>query len=361
MMGKKIRVLLVDDSSFFRQAVAKALNADPEIEVCAVASDPYDARDKIVALKPDVMTLDIEMPYMNGVEFLKLLLPQWPLGVIVVSSAKTAFSGALRAGAIDCILKPASNTPNGFDAFVKELIRKVKTTAKIPKAAIKIPGAKPPAAQPAPVQKPQAAAPLPAFSSGYQFDGIIALGASTGGTQATTKVLRALPADIPGMVIVQHMPPVFTRMYAESLDQSCKMHVREARDGDKVRQGEVLIAPGDMHMSLVRMDKSFTVRCKNGPKVNGHCPSVDVLFDSVASTCKGNAVGIILTGMGADGARGLATMRRAGAYTIGQDEASSVVYGMPKEAYEMGGVCRQAPIDEVAKILMAFVQGKRKI
>ncbi|MDR1737146.1 MAG: chemotaxis response regulator protein-glutamate methylesterase [Oscillospiraceae bacterium] len=346
-MAGRIRVLVVDDSVFFRAAIIRALSADPGIDVVGEAYDPYDARDKILELSPDMMTLDIEMPYMNGVEFLKVLLPQWPIPVLSVSSAVHRAPDALQAGARDFLPKPTDRSPDGMQKFSEELRRRIHKIAEN-------------------TRNSQYRVPLPQTQTAAvgegQFEGFIALGASTGGTQSTAKILRAMPRDMNGFVIVQHMPPDFTRMYAENLDRDCAMTVREANDGDYIEQGVVLIAPGgDRQCEVVRRGGRFCLHLYHGEKVNGHCPSVDVLFSSVAKCATGkDAVGVILTGMGADGARGLLAMRKKGCYTVGQDEKSSIVYGMPREAYEMGAVCRQAELGGIASLLLRYVKEMRK-
>ncbi|GHU94123.1 chemotaxis response regulator protein-glutamate methylesterase [Clostridia bacterium] len=336
-MGKKIRVLVVDDSMFFRAVLIKGLSQEPDFEIVGEAYDPYDARDKILELEPDVMTLDIEMPYMNGVEFLEILLPQWPIPVIVVSSAQRYAAEAIKVGALDFLKKPENRSPESFAPFTADLARRIRSISGGHGR-----------------YRPEPA-PKPAAGGNYQFNGLIVLGASTGGTQSTAKIMKALPGDLPGIVVVQHMPPDFTRMYAENLNKDCATEVREAKDGDKVERGVALIAPGgDNHLDVVKNGAGWKVRIYPGEKVNGHRPSVDVLFRSAAKAAGRNALGIILTGMGADGARGLLEMRNAGAHTIGQDEATSIVYGMPKEAYEIGAVRRQAPLDSIAPLIMAY-------
>ena len=345
-MAGKIKVLVVDDSMFFRAAIIKGLSSEPDLEITGEAYDPYDARDKILELEPDVMTLDVEMPYMNGVEFLKVLLPQWPIPVIVVSSAQNYAAEALRAGALDFLKKPENRSPESFSAFTSDLARRIRMLANAGKQK----------------KYREASERTPDASSvgyKYRFNGIIALGASTGGTQSTAKILRALPGNLPGMVIVQHMPADFTRMYAENLDKDCELHIKEAKDGDLVEKGVVLIAPGNFHMEVVKRGAQFAVKCHAGEKVSGHCPSVDVLFSSTAKAAGRNSLGIILTGMGADGARGLLEMRRAGAHTIGQDEKSCIVYGMPKEAYDIGAVATQAPLDSVASLILNYCKDLR--
>ena len=330
---------------FFRAAIARALTADPGIVVVGEAYDPYDARDKILELEPDLMTLDIEMPYMNGVEFLKVLLPQWPIPVITVSSALHREQEAMQAGSQDFLGKPGDRSPDGMQEFSAELRRRIYVLAErnLDKH-YRV------------VEPPMSMAEI-AAGAGLAFDGFIALGASTGGTQSTAKILKALPKDMPGFVVVQHMQPDFTRMYAENLDRDCAMEIREARDGDFIDRGLVLIAPGGSRQcEVVRSGGRFRISLYPGEKVKGHCPSVDVLFNSVAKITNGrNAVGVILTGMGADGAHGLLQMRRKGCFTVGQDAKTSVVYGMPKEAYDLGAVCRQAALDDIAAILLRHV------
>ena len=340
----KIKILVVDDSVFFRATVIKSLAAETDMEVIGEASDPYDARDKILEFEPDFMILDVEMPHMNGVEFLKILLPQWPIPVIVVSSAHSYEADARRAGAVDFLRKPESSTPECLQEFTSELVRRVRALSGSKKKG---------------GYRETAVRTPPAAPGGFGFSGVIALGASTGGTQSTALILKALPGNLPGMAVVQHMPPDFTRMYAENLDKDCALTVCEAKDGDLIEKGKVLIAPGDMHMEVVKRGAQFAVKCYKGAKVSGHCPSVDVLFRSAAKTAGRNALGIILTGMGADGARGLLEMRNAGARTIGQDEKSCVVYGMPKEAYEIGAVETQAPLDSIASMIMNYCKEMR--
>ena len=311
------------------------LNKDPAIQVVATATDPYEARDKIIRFKPDVMTLDIELPKMSGLEFLRKLMPQYPMPVIVLSALSEKVFDAMQAGAVDFVAKPVATNQKELEAFlVNELPVKIKvaSTAKI--SRIK---------QSAHVVENKSA-------KKDNKDVIIAIGASTGGTEAIASVVKEFPADVPGTVIVQHMPAGFTEMYAKRLDNQCKCRVKEAENGDVVEQGLVLLAPGgDRQMSLVKVGGNYQVSLKKAPKVNGHCPSVDVLFDSVAKNVGRNAIGIILTGMGGDGAKGLKAMRDAGAKTIGQDENSCVVYGMPKVAYDIGAVQYQEKLGDIAK------------
>ncbi|MCX7711906.1 MAG: chemotaxis response regulator protein-glutamate methylesterase [Clostridia bacterium] len=340
---RKVKVLVVDDSMIFRETLAKGLAADPGIEVVATASDAYSARDKIIEYEPDVMTLDVEMPRMNGIEFLKKLMPQHPIPVVVVSAVNDNVFEALNAGAVDFVTKPDMKNGKGIEALIHELIIKVKIASMA-----KVGRWKTPIVQNAGADRIET----------DTVNRIIAIGASTGGTEAIFAVLKGLPRDVPGIVIVQHMPPVFTKMYADRLNNSCLMEVKEAQDGDRVFPGRVLIAPGDFHMRLKKSGNGFTVECFKSEKVNGHCPSVDVLFESVALHAGKNAIGVILTGMGYDGAKGLLDMRRHGAKTIGQDEASSVVYGMPKVAHDIGGVERQVPLNSIAQTILSALNNR---
>lgn len=332
---RQIRVLVVEDSLLFRSLLVQTLNADPAITVVAEARDPFEARDAIVKHQPDVMTLDVELPRMSGIEFLRKLMPQYPLPVVVISSLSDKVFDALNAGAVDFVAKPVGATRAQLEEFMKnELLVKIKV-ASIAKVSS--------------WKKPVIAQPDQPLSTNNK-DLVVAIGASTGGTEAIAAVLKEFDTDIPGVVIVQHMPPGFTEMYANRLNDQCRVRVKEAKTGDIVLPGQVLIAPGgDSHMQLVKMNGNYQVVIKPGPKVNGHCPSVDVLFQSVAETVGRRALGIILTGMGGDGAKGLLAMRQAGARTIGQDESSCVVYGMPKVAYEMGAVEYQEKLPDIAK------------
>ena len=329
---RRIRVLVVDDSLLFRNLLVQSLESDPNIEVVAQASDPYQARDAIIKYKPDVMTLDVEMPRMSGIEFLRKLMPQYPIPVVVISSLDAAVFDALEAGAVDFVNKPTNLDREALSNFMKqELVTKVKiaSTAKLGQ-----------------LKKVEVASV--GGNIGTVNDRIIAIGASTGGTEAIYEVVKQFRRDIPGVVIVQHMPPGFTKMYADRLNNQCAVAVKEAQTGDKVMQGQVLIAPGDRQMRVVKVGDTYQVECRGTEKVSGHCPSVDVLFESVARAAGDKAIGVILTGMGADGSKGLLQMRRAGAQTVGQNEATCVVYGMPKVAYDIGAVQHQVGITAVA-------------
>ncbi len=330
----QIKVLVVEDSILFRELLVRSLRTDPSIQVVATARDPYEARDAILLYKPDVMTLDVELPRMNGIEFLKKLMPQYPLPVVVISALGNAVFDALNAGAVEFVNKPIGYDAERLGEFMqRELVTKVKIAS-----TVKIGNLRKTDLQEAKIT-----------GKIVSKDTIVAIGASTGGTEAIYDVVKRFHKDIPGVVIVQHMPPGFTAMYAQRLNNQCEVSVKEAETGDKVRQGHVLIAPGDAHMRLVKINGTYQVECKSGTKVSGHCPSVDVLFQSVARTAGKQALGIILTGMGRDGADGLLEMRKAGAETIGQDEASCIVYGMPKAAYDIGAVKYRIGLQGIAQ------------
>lgn len=340
IVNRKIRVLVVDDSLVFREVISRGISSDPHIEVVAKASNPFEARDKILEFQPDVMTCDVEMPKMNGIEFIRRLLPQYSLPVIVVSAVSEVVFDAMNAGAVDFVTKPDVQSVKSVEVFIKELIDKIKIASKA-----KVSQGKNVSKQGNVMQKE-------IVDTGK----IIAIGASTGGTDAIYNLLKNLPPTIPGIVIVQHIPPIFSRMFAERLNNQTKLQVREAKTGDFVEQGKVLIAPGDYHMRIKKIGERYKVEVFQGDKVNGHCPSVDILFQSVAKEAGDNAIGIILTGMGYDGAKGLLAMRRKGARTIGQNEQTSIVYGMPKVAFEIGAVEKQASISDIPQILHAIIR-----
>ncbi|MCL2068425.1 MAG: chemotaxis-specific protein-glutamate methyltransferase CheB [Oscillospiraceae bacterium] len=342
----KIRILIVEDSLFFREFLTRLLSNDPYLEIAGSFSDPVEAQKHLDRLKPDVMIVDMEMPRMRGNEFLRTVLPRYPqIKAIVVSALSNNVFDAMQAGAVDFVSKP--NTRPGYDnnMFLREVAQKVRAAAAATsKAARPHMGA----------MSQIASMPGPSLSNAANLSGatsrsLVAIGASTGGTEAIVEVVKKFPAGMPGVVIVQHMPPVFTKMFAERVDKISKMNVREAANGDRLERGVVLIAPGGDLQLRVRSDtRGYYVALSAGPKVSGHCPSVDVLFDSVADAAGRDAVGIILTGMGADGAKGLLKMRQKGAHTIGQDQASCVVYGMPMVAYNIGGVAQQVPLSAVS-------------
>ncbi|WP_310441289.1 chemotaxis response regulator protein-glutamate methylesterase [Sulfurimonas sp.] len=338
-----IKVLIVDDSATARAVLSEILASEPSIEVVGTASDAYVARDKIIELKPDVICLDVEMPRMDGITFLKKLMHYMPLPVIMVSSltqsgAKTTLE-ALEAGAVDFVPKLHSHIYDGKDEMRDELISKIKVASKVK------------------VFKKELNNQIQAntTSLAQTTNKILAIGASTGGTEALKDVLIGLPRNAPGTVIVQHMPANFTAQFAQRLNSLCAMEVREARNGDSIIPGVALVAPGDYHMVVRRSGARYYVEIGNGEKVSGHRPSVDVLFNSVAKIAGANAIGVILTGMGSDGAKGLLAMKNAGARTIGQDEASCVVYGMPKVAHEIGAVEKQLPLNRVAEGILSLI------
>lgn len=336
----KIRVLVVDDSILFREVISKGLSSDPNIEVVAKASDPFDARDKIIEFQPDVMTCDVQMPKMDGIEFIRRLLPQYPLPTIVVSSVSNIVFEALNAGAVEFIPKPDIQSPESTKNFISGLIKKVYIASKS-KVTI----------------MPQPIKPAKTESKGISGSKkIIAIGASTGGTEAIYNVLKHLPETVPGIVIVQHIPIVFSKMFAERLNNQTRLNVKEAQNGDYLEPGKVVIAPGNQHIIVKKIGDRYRVDFFNGDKVNGHCPSVDVMFESVAKEAKNEAVGVILTGMGYDGAKGLLSIRRNGGRTIGQDEKSCVVYGMPKVAYDIGGVEKQCPLSDIPNMILNFLK-----
>lgn len=351
-MTKKIRVLIVDDSMLFRKVLVERLSQYNYIEIAGYAIDAYDALAKIPKIKPDVMTLDVEMPRLNGIEFVKKLMPQNPIPVILVSSLNLNVFEALSAGAVDFVRKPDMAQQSSISTFISELASKISIAshARVHPPVVRT--------QSAPAMNTSNNT-LSSFSrSSKRLDSIvIAIGASTGGTEATLSVLKSLPADTPGIVVVQHMPVGFTKMYAERLNRLCQMEVKEAANGDRITRGKVLIAPGDLQMKVVRIGTYYTVSCFQGEKVSGHRPSVDVLFNSVAESVKKDAVGIIMTGMGRDGASGLYNMRKNGAYTIGQNKESCVVYGMPMVAYNIGAVCVQASCENIAGVLKRYLSG----
>ncbi len=338
----KTRVLIVDDSAIVRQIFSRELSKDPEIEVIGTAPDPYIARDKIVELKPDVVILDVEMPRMDGITFLKKLMQHYPIPVIIVSSLTpkggTLAMEALNSGAVDVMCKPGAAYT--VDDMTAELSAKIKTAGRVNVKKREI--------QAAALQKTEK------LSLAKTTNKVLAIGASTGGTVAIEEVLTKLPANIPGTVIVQHMPALFTKSFAERLNGLCEMEVKEAQDGDRVIPGLVLIAPGNYHMLLKRSGAVYYVEVREGPQVHRQRPSVEVLFDSVADYAGANAIGVILTGMGRDGAAAMLKMKEKGAYNIIQDENSSVVWGMPGEAAKLNAGHKIMPLNEIpAEIIRA--------
>ena len=342
-MTTRSKVLIVDDSALMRQLLTQIIGSDPALEVIGTAGDPYAAREKIKALNPDVLTLDIEMPRMDGLTFLEKLMRGHPMPVVMISSltnngADTTLR-ALSLGAVDYVSKPRLDVSNGTIEQADEIVAKVKAAARA-----RVRRASGPAA-------PSAAA----GEKKYQFSAthkVVAIGASTGGTEALKELLAPLPADFPGIVIVQHMPETFTRQFAQRLDSLCKIRVKEAQDGDRILPGHALLAPGGHHMAVVRKGTEYAVHVYRGERVNRHLPSVDVLFSSCARNMGKNALGVLLTGMGADGARGMLEMKQAASFTIAQDESTSVVFGMPREAILLNAVDQVLPLDQIPVALM---------
>jgi two-component system chemotaxis response regulator CheB len=344
----KIRVLVVDDSAVVRKVFSEELGREPDIEVVGTAPDPYVARDKIVNLRPDVVTLDIEMPRMDGITFLRKLMKYFPLPVIIVSSLTEAGGAlameAMDIGAVEVICKP--NTAYSVGDMSVQLAEKIRAAARVNVHARQ--------QHVAPANR--VAAKAPSLSLAKTTNKIIAIGSSTGGTEALKAVLPLLPPTSPGILVVQHMPAHFTTKFAERLNELCQIRVKEAEDGDSVAPGCCLLAPGNFHMVMRRSGARYYVNVKTGPLVCHQRPAVDVLFNSVAAYGGNNAIGVIMTGMGKDGASGMLKMRQAGAHTIAQDEKSCVVFGMPKEAIEMGGVEEVVPLHEITNTILRMMQ-----
>lgn len=391
---ERIKLLVVDDSILFREVLTRYIQQDDMIEIVGKAGEAYSARDMIIQFEPDVMTLDLEMPRMDGVDFLQKLLPQYYIPTIVVSSSDARKAACKSAGAVEFLTKPTARTNNDMAMFAAELCKAIRRAYKSnhPNAKIDINNV-PITVNP---QKPDASkqqsnirniAELAAKAektvaqraqgmtsqstqSSYanntenpnpptgkhpklkKSEAIIALGASTGGTEALEQVIRLFPADTPPVIIVQHMPAGFTKLYSERLNRSCKMEVKEAVDGERLRRGLIVVGAGEHHLRLCKDKNGWFISSKPGEKVSGHCPSVDVMFNSVADVAGPLAIGAILTGMGRDGADGLLRMRKAGAFTVGQDKSTSVVYGMPMEAFNCGAVAVQAPLYKIADIIL---------
>jgi two-component system, chemotaxis family, protein-glutamate methylesterase/glutaminase len=349
--GRKIKVLVVDDSAIVRKLLTDAIASEPDLEVVGTAPDPYIARDKILALKPDVLTLDVEMPRMDGLTFLKKVMQYRPLPVIIISSlGQTSCQvalDALRLGAVEVLAKPGG--PYSVGELRTSLAGKIRAAAvarlRVPKSP-ELESVQPAAHTPVPP------APLRHISTAFDANAIIAIGASTGGTEALKEVLLHMPANSPGIVITQHIPPIFSRAFASRLNEICPMEVKEAADGDIVAPGRALIAPGNFHMLLRKGSDGYRVQVKDGPQVCYQRPSVDVMFSSVADVAGATTVAAILTGMGSDGAQGMLKLKRAGARTIAQDEASCVVFGMPREAIKVGAVDRVVPLAHVAGAIL---------
>lgn len=333
-----IRVLIVDDSALVRALLTEIVRAQPDMEIVGAARDPYAARTLVREANPDVITLDVEMPRMNGLEFLARLMQLRPTPVLMISSlterGAEVTMRALELGAVDFVAKPRLGIAGGLEAAAEEIVSKIRMAAR---ARVRRAPAGP---------RPAAALPAAGFSGTEK---LVFIGASTGGTEAIRDVLASFPPDFPGTLITLHMPPGFTQRYAERLDRSCRITVREARDGEPVLAGHAYVAPGDHHLRVARSGSDYLVRVSQDGPVNRHRPSVDVLFSSAAKCAGPNAIGVLLTGMGKDGARALLEMRQAGAWTIAQDEASCIVFGMPREAIALGAAHEVLPVDRIAE------------
>lgn len=357
-MDRKLKLMVVDDSPLFRTWLIRSLSADDRFQIVGYAVNALDAQEKIPLLQPDMLTLDIEMPGMSGIDFLKRLLPVHPIPVILVSSLNLRVFDALEAGAVDFVRKPDEANGLSKEIFLSMLRSKLLVAAASHVHLPSVPAS--PQTAKKRIVSPLTAAGNPFLnrpktSAAASQETVIAIGASTGGTEAILEVVKNFPENTPGVVITQHMPAGFTAMYAERLNRICKMEVREAKNGDRIRKGLMLLAPGGLQMRVVPLGNSYAVSVQEGEKVNGHRPSVDVLFDSVALHVREHAIGVLLTGMGADGAAGLLRMRKNGAYTIGQDKNSCVVYGMPMEAHKIGAVCQQCPLNTIGQTVLARV------
>lgn len=353
-MGQKIRVLIVDDSSVIRSILSRIISSDPEFEVVGTALDPYMARDKIVALKPDVMTLDIEMPKMDGITFLKKVTEHCPVRTLIFSSLSTANSEvalkAFEAGAIDVMAKPVIDVSSGLGDLARELLARLKVVASANlDSALRSTHAS--------IEKVKVE-PRAALSKSITHQ-ILAIASSTGGTEALKAVLPKMPKDLPGTVIVQHMPPIFTRAYALSLQRICDFEVKEAEEGDRVTPGRVLIAPGNFHMEVARNGTTYYVKLNQEPLLHGVRPAADYLMRSVAKYAGDSAIGVVLTGMGRDGAQGMLEMKNRGSYNIAQDEKSCVVFGMPKAAIDLNAIDKVTSLDRIASEIIARINGDR--
>ncbi len=340
-----IRVLTVDDSILFRTVIKNEFAKIDDIDIIDTAANAMEAEEKIMRLNPDVVTMDVEMPGMNGIDFIKSFIPKKRVPFIVITSSPTRAFDAISAGAVEFLKKPIVQNSSSMSTFTERLASIIRFCSK---ANVR-------SAPTRPISAPQNSSLLTLGGSTHT-NSIIALGASTGGTDALIEVVKRLPRNAPPVVIVQHMPAGFTKMYAERLDKLCAMDAKEAEDGDRLRPGLIVVGAGDYHLRLQKDARGYYVTSKHGEKVSGHCPSVDVLFESVAETAGPHAVGAILTGMGADGAEGLLKMRKRGAYTIGQNEATCVVYGMPGVAFKIGAVMKQLPLEKIAEEIISKVK-----
>jgi two-component system chemotaxis response regulator CheB len=347
----RTRVLIIDDSALVRSLLTEIINRQPDMVTVGAARDPLEAREMIRATDPDVLTLDVEMPRMDGLDFLERLMRLRPMPVVMVSTMTERGAEitlrALELGAVDFVAKPKLDVAAGLREAGADLCEKIRIASQARMRRVAAPPATDPAAATPGARKAPAA--------GLSTEKLIAIGASTGGTEAIREVLTRLPADAPGVLIAQHMPPGFTRSFAQRLDGLCRIAVSEAVDGERVRSGHAYIAPGDRHLTLVRSGADYVIALDNGPAVNHHRPSVDVLFNSVAQHAGVNACGVMLTGMGKDGARGMLAMKQAGAVNIAQDEATCIVFGMPREAVAVGAVDEVLPLSRIAARLVELV------
>ena len=344
MSSARIKVLCVDDSALIRDLLSEIINQQPDMEVVAVAPDPLVARDLIKQHNPDVLTLDVEMPRMDGLDFLERLMRLRPMPVLMVSSLTQAGSEvtlrALELGALDFLAKPSMGIRSGMMEYGELIAEKIRAAAR---------------SRPRQVRQKDRPTPQTLKAPMMSSEKLLIIGASTGGTEAIRHVLEPLPSNAPAILITQHMPGGFTRSFAERLDKLCQIRVKEAHDGERVLPGHAYIAPGDQHLKLARSGANYVVRLDSGPPVNRHRPSVDVLFESAAQQAGRNAIGVLLTGMGKDGAAGLLAMRNAGAATVAQDEDSCVVFGMPREAIALGAADEVLPLDAIAPRLLKLV------
>ncbi len=359
-MSNKIRVLVVDDSALVRDILSVGLSRDPELEVVGTAADPFEAGEKIPILRPDVMTLDVEMPRMNGLEFLRRLMPQYPLPVVMVSAltekGKQLTLDALALGAVDFVAKPKADLARGMELLMNELGLKIKIAASAKLLRFK---AEHGTRTIATARETADAMKEVVINHAEPSSRVIIIGASTGGTEAVREVVTRFPERTPGMIIIQHMPAGFTRLFANRLDSETAMKVKEAEDGDQIINGRILVAPGGKQLRLRKDPRAgYSVTLKEEGPVNGHAPSVDVAMKSAAEVVGAGGIGAILTGMGSDGAAGLRAMRDAGARGLAQDEATSIVFGMPNEAFKSGGAERLVPIGDMAKAIMEILGRK---
>ena len=352
MENRKIRVLVVDDSALIRSVMKELINREADMECVGAAPDPLVAREMIKSLNPDVLTLDVEMPRMDGLDFLEKLMRLRPMPVVMVSTLTEHGSDitfrALALGAVDFVSKPKIDIMRGMEEYAGEIIDKIRTAAqaKVRRAASSSPNS----------ERLSADAILPSVSGKFSStEKLIIIGASTGGTEAIKEVLTHFPADVPGILVTQHMPEAFTKSFADRLNNLCKISVKEAEHNERILPGHAYIAPGHSHLLLKRSGANYMTELSQGPPVNRHRPSVDVLFRSAANVAGANALGIILTGMGKDGAQGMLEMRQAGSHTIAQDEASCVVFGMPREAIALGGASEVVPLQGIARHTLDYL------